>query len=105
LLFGAPQGPRRQHRKVGVGMGVRWMQLAAQFFHEDPHRVAHIRNHGVYEARHEAYIIAATAPERLPDEAPAPTGLAAIRQPACCAVRESSLESGQPVQSGRSAAW
>jgi hypothetical protein len=35
-------------------MGVRWMQLAAQFFHEDPDRAADVRNRGVEEAKHEA---------------------------------------------------
>ena len=46
-------------------MGVRWVKVAAQFFHEDPDRAAHVRNRGVDEAKHEGYIIAATALERV----------------------------------------
>ena len=52
-------------------MRVRWMQLAAQFFHEDPDRAAHVRNRGVYEAKHEGYIIAVSRWNAFLDQAPA----------------------------------
>ena len=40
-----PQSGRGGHdRDVRVGVGMRGMQLAAQFFHEDPDRAANVRN-------------------------------------------------------------
>src|SRR5664279_3966073 len=50
-------------------MRVRWMQLAAQLFHEDPNRAADVCNRSVYEANHEGYIIAATPLECVPGQA------------------------------------
>ena len=86
-------------------MGVRWMQLAAQCFHEDPDRVANVRNRGVYEAKHEGYIITVTPLERVPGQRQldlAPLVMCRALTPSI--VGESSLKSKEPVV-GRSAAW
>jgi hypothetical protein len=89
---------------VGVGVGMRWMQLAAQFFHEDPDRAAYVRNRGVEEAKHEGYIITATPLERVADQAPARSGFAVMRRAEepipLSMVVESSLESGEPPEVG-----
>ena len=65
---------------MSVGMRVRWMQLAAQFFHEDPNRAADVRNRSVYEANHEGYIIAATPLECVPGQLYARSDFTPIRR-------------------------
>jgi hypothetical protein len=40
-----------------IRVGVRGMELAAQFLDKDPHRAANVRNHGINERVHEVSII------------------------------------------------
>ena len=42
---------------MGIGVSMRGVQVATQFFDEDPDRAAHISNRGVNEAKHELFII------------------------------------------------
>ncbi len=45
------QRARRKDGDVGVGVGMRGMELPSQFFYEYPHRVAYVRNSGVLKGR------------------------------------------------------
>jgi len=52
-------------------MGMRGMQFAAQLFHENSNRAAHISNRGIQETGHAAFIIAVIPPRdcgRLPNK-------------------------------------
>ena len=57
LLLGTGQTSGRQHREVGISMGVRWVKIATQLFDKGADRIAHIRNRGVHDASHEGFII------------------------------------------------